>query len=226
MKNNKMISVFIIVFFLLVSMTTVAFSKRTPQSEADVQMSDIEAQKAKDILFQQSLSEADRAAKLEDEKAKEEEKFKKEKQEAISRYKEVQKEIDKINTQSQSEALTEDKKIELINLQDELMDLDFRYELSHTVMPEEKLKTVIDTLKFEGDNVNLLYQLRRSQKSEDHEKSLEVQIFLGKAYGNLANDVQTKWDNGASIDSLFAYIDTEREKILSVADAMKYGDGD
>ena len=187
-------------------------------------VAEIEAQKAKDILAEQSMSKEEKDAQWR--QAQSEKKAESEKNQANARvrYAELQNLIEKFEAEHAGRELTEKEQVEWINLKDEALDISQRYELFGSDTEEEELQRAIHSMIASGEEtLQCLYKELESEKEDIHISSLHQQIFVSESYVVLGKEAQEQWDNGADIDTAWTYMDIQRARIQAEAGArFKY----
>jgi len=177
-------------------------------------VAELEAQKARDILAEQNMSEEERNRLRQEKKDREREEFEQSKSIAIIRYQEIQGAINVLESTSAERGLTEEERIILINLRDEALDLSLRYEMFRTITPEEHLQSAISTLADQSFLIQYYNELLSSCKSESEANSIKHDIYLFESYVTLAEDAQKQWDAGASVEYILDYIDSRINEIF------------
>jgi len=98
---------------------------------------------------------------------------------------------------------------------DEALDLEHRYEINRSISPEEQLQNTIDTLRSEGDSIEHFLKALETASTPMQTQSILRQISMAESYVALAEDVQSQWDSGASVEYLQGYIDSQRRIIIA-----------
>jgi len=215
------VTIFAVILFVSLITNSFTLSEKDAWDISRKHIAEIEQKKADEIIADQSMSVNEQNLLLQKEKNKQNKELEKAKKAAKIRYEDILASIENINQKSINSQLTEVETIELINLEDEAFDLAQRYEMFKTITPEEKLLSVINTLRSEGDVLPNYYDTLKSTKSATIMQSINRQIFLAESYMDLADDVQKKWNDGADIDFLNDYIDIQREDIVAKSELIK-----
>jgi len=229
MKNRRIVVTLSLgIIVILFCGTFILQSSAAPVSEEQLWRStrqtvaEIEKQKAIDILEERTMTDGEREVLAQAQKEEAAVVFEDEKKVATARYWELQELVTELEAESRRRSLAEEEQLELINLRDEALDLSLRYELFRTVTEEEELRSTISTLISQETYLEGFYKELKTAKPE-HVASCEAQIFMAGSYAALGKEAQLMWDEGASIEEVRAYIDTQTE--LTCADSMEIGLG-